>query len=73
MAWNFNTAVLLIPLLFLLIGLTITVVLDPYISKKHRMKDAVIRPVVRRCIIPSVVLSPGRGQSFRSLLQTVFG
>ena len=35
MEWNVNTAALLIPLLFLLVGLTVTVVLDPYISRKH--------------------------------------
>lgn len=36
MEWNLNTVSLLIPLLFLLIGLTITVAIDPYISRKHR-------------------------------------
>ena len=35
MIWNVNTLSLLIPLLFLLVGLTITVALDPYISRKH--------------------------------------
>lgn len=32
-----NTPALLIPLCFLLIGLTITVALDPYISRKQRI------------------------------------
>jgi len=36
MTWNLNTAALLIPLLFLLLGLAVTVAIDPYISRKHR-------------------------------------
>lgn len=32
----------MIPLLFLLVGLTVTVILDPYISKKHRIVMGVI-------------------------------
>ena len=35
MEWNVNTLALLIPLLFLLVGLAVTVALDPYISRKH--------------------------------------
>ena len=35
MAWNVNTLALLVPLLFLLVGLAVTVALDPYISRKH--------------------------------------
>ena len=42
MVWNLNTAALLIPLLFLLVGLAITVVIDPYISRKHRRVMGVI-------------------------------
>ena len=42
MVWNLNTVALLVPLLFLLIGLTITVVIDPYISRKHRRVMGVI-------------------------------
>ena len=42
MVWNLNTAALLIPLLFLLVGLTITVVTDPYVSRKHRRVMGVI-------------------------------
>ena len=37
MVWNINTLMPLFPVCFLLIGLTVTVVLDPYISKKHRV------------------------------------
>ena len=40
MIWNLNTVALLVPLLFLLIGLTITVAMDPYISRKHRRGKA---------------------------------
>ena len=36
MVLDIYTLTILIPLCFLLIGLTITVMLDPYISKKHR-------------------------------------
>ena len=36
MTWNLNTAALLVPLCFMLIGLTFTVLIDPYISRKHR-------------------------------------
>ena len=42
MTWNLNTVALPIPLLFLLIGLTIIVVIDPYISRKHRMVMLII-------------------------------
>ena len=42
MIWNLNTVALLVPLLFLLVGLTITVVTDPYISRKHRRVMGVI-------------------------------
>ena len=35
MDWNVNTLALLVPLLFLLVGLAVTVALDPYISRKH--------------------------------------
>lgn len=42
MTWNLNTATLLIPLLFLLAGLTITVAIDPYIRRKHRIVMLVI-------------------------------
>ena len=36
MVWNANTLALLLPLLFLLTGLSVTVAIDPYISRKHR-------------------------------------
>ena len=36
MAFNINTLMMLFPVCFILIGLTITVALDPYISKRHR-------------------------------------
>lgn len=42
MSWSLTTITLLVPLLFLLVGLTITVFLDPYISKKHRIVMEVI-------------------------------
>ena len=42
MVWNLNTTALLIPLLFLLVGLATTVVIDPYISRKHRRVMGVI-------------------------------
>ena len=36
MAFNINTLMMLFPVCFILIGLAITVAVDPYISKKHR-------------------------------------
>ena len=42
MVWNLNTVALLVPLLFLLVGLTITVVTDPYVRRKHRRGMGVI-------------------------------
>lgn len=36
MMWNPNTVTMLFPLCFLLLGLTFTVMVDPYISRKHR-------------------------------------
>ena len=42
MIWNLNTVALLVPLLFLLTGLTITVMIDPYISRRNRIIMLVI-------------------------------
>lgn len=42
MTWNLNTMALLVPLCFLLIGLTVTVLIDPYISRKHRLVMMII-------------------------------
>ena len=42
MTWNLNTMALLVPLCFLLLGLTITVLIDPYISRKHRVVMGII-------------------------------
>ena len=42
MVWNLNTVALLVPLLFLLIGLTFTVMIDPYISRRNRIIILVI-------------------------------
>lgn len=42
MTWNLNTVSLLVPLCFMLIGLTITVLIDPYISRKHRWVMGII-------------------------------
>ena len=42
MVWNVNTLALLIPLLFLLVGLAVTVALDPYISRQHRRVMGII-------------------------------
>ena len=42
MIWNLNTVALLVPLLFLLIGLTFTVMIDPYISRRNRIIMLVI-------------------------------
>ena len=42
MTWNINTMSLLVPLCFMLIGLTITVLIDPYISRKLRWVMGII-------------------------------
>ena len=42
MTWNLNTVALLVPLCFMLIGLTVTVLSDPYISRKHRWVMGII-------------------------------
>ena len=36
MLWTMETAALLIPMLFLLIGLAVTMLIDPYIKKRDR-------------------------------------
>jgi len=36
MEWNLQAVTLLVPLVFLLLGLTVTVAVDPYISPRHR-------------------------------------
>lgn len=42
MVFNFNSLMMLFPVCFILTGLTITVAVDPYISKKHRVVMFVI-------------------------------
>ena len=42
MTWNLNTVALLVPLSIMLIGLTVTVLSDPYISRKHRWVMGII-------------------------------
>ena len=42
MNWNLTTAALPVPLLFLLVGLAVTVAIDPYISRKHRTVMGII-------------------------------
>ena len=42
MLWTMETAALLIPMLFLLIGLAVTMLIDPYISRKHRVVMLII-------------------------------
>ena len=42
MLWTMETAALLIPMLFLLIGLAVTMSIDPYISRKHRVVMLII-------------------------------
>ena len=54
MNWNLSTAALLVPLLFLLTGLTITVVIDPYISRKHRMVMLIIIALSVALIIQNI-------------------
>ena len=54
MIWNVNTLALLIPMLFLLIGLSITVAIDPYISREHRRVMGIIIALSVTLIIQNV-------------------
>ena len=54
MMLDLNKVSLLIPLLFLLIGLTITVVIDPYISRKHRWVMLIIIVLSATLIVQNI-------------------
>ena len=54
MTWNINTVALLVPLCFMLIGLTITVLNDPYISRKHRWVMGIILVLSALLIVQNV-------------------
>ena len=76
MIWNLNTAALLVPLLFLLTGLTITVVIDPYISRKHRRVMLVIIVLSFTLIIQNIwedYLSAGELRWFLRTTLAVYG
>ena len=76
MVWNLNTAAQLIPLLFLLIGLTITVVIDPYISRKHRRVMEIIIVLSFTLMIQNIwedYLAAGHPQWFLRTTLAVYG
>ena len=76
MTWNLNTAALLIPLLFLPVGLTITVVIDPYISRKHRRVMLVIIVLSFTLIVQNIwedYLSAGELRWFLRTTLVVYG
>ena len=76
MTWNLNTVALLVPLLFLLIGLTITVAIDPYISRKHRRVMGVIIVLSFTLIAQNIgedYLAAGEPQWFLRTTLAVYG
>ena len=76
MIWNLNTTALLVPLLFLLTGLTITVVIDPYISRKHRRVMLVIIVLSFTLIIQNIwedYLSAGELRWFLRTTLAIYG
>ena len=54
MTWNLTAVSLLIPLLFLLIGLAVFVVIDPYISWKHRRVMLIIIVLSASLIVQNI-------------------
>lgn len=76
MVWNLNTVALLVPLLFLLIGLTITVAMDPYISRKHHITMLVIVALSVTLIAQNLLedwLAAGPPQWFWRTTMAIYG
>ncbi|MBQ1685088.1 MAG: histidine kinase, partial [Clostridia bacterium] len=76
MVWNINTLMLLFPVCFLLIGLTVTVVLDPYISKKHRVIMFIIIALSLTLVAQNIVenaLAAGPLRRFWRTTASVYG
>ena len=76
MIWNVNTLALLVPLLFLLIGLTITVAIDPYISREHRRVMGIIIALSVTLIVQNIwedYIAAGHPQWFLRTTLAVYG
>ena len=76
MVWNINTLMPLFPVCFLLIGLTVTVVLDPYISKKHRVIMFIIIALSLTLVAQNIVenaLAAGPLRRFWRTTASVYG
>ena len=76
MIWNMNTLALLVPLLFLLIGLTITVAIDPYISREHRRVMGIIIALSVTLIVQNIwedYIAAGHPQWFLRTTLAVYG
>ena len=76
MIWNMNTLALLVPLLCLLIGLTITVAIDPYISREHRRVMGIIIALSVTLIVQNIwedYIAAGHPQWFLRTTLAVYG
>lgn len=76
MIWNVNTLALLVPLLFLLIGLTITVAIDPYISREHRRVMGIIIALSVTLIVQNIwedYIAAGHPRWFLRTTLAVYG
>ena len=76
MVWNINTLMPLFPVCFLLIGLTVTVVLDPYISKKHRVIMFIIIALSLTLVAQNIIenaLAAGPLRRFWRTTASVYG
>lgn len=76
MLWTMETAALLIPMLFLLIGLAVTMLIDPYISRKHRVVMLIIIALSAFLIAQNLIenlLAEGQTRWFLRTTTAVFG
>ena len=76
MTWNLTAATLLFPMFFFLIGLTFTVMIDPYISRKHRITMLVIVALSVTLIAQNLLedwLAAGPPQWFWRTTMAIYG
>ena len=76
MPWNLTTAALLFPLLFFLIGLTFTVMIDPYISGQHRAVMLIIVALSVTLLVQNLLedhLAAGRLHWFWRTTTSIYG
>lgn len=76
MSWNLTTITLLVPLFFLLTGLAVTVLMDPYISRRHRIVMGIIIVLSVTLIAQNLLedrLAAGEPQWFLRTAVSVYG